>query len=188
MIRKLGVVWLAILALSACTIVPNAGTATDMGAHPSLAVSAAKVPNVTNPQDVAFLQSMIAHHQRAIDLANQALVKADRNEIRTFAAGILETQRVEVAQMQAWLRAWYPNAPAAPAMAATAGIATDTKRSFDLRFLDAMVAHHEEAIKMAKDADGKVEHQQVETLIKSIIVQQSNEVDRMRLWQQAWTK
>lgn len=188
MIRRIGLAWLALIALTACTIVPNIGTATDMGAHPSLTVSEDKIANVANPQDVAFMQSMIAHHEQSVTMANQALVQADRNEVQTLAAAVLETQRVEVSRMRAWLREWYPNTPAASAMADMGGIATDKSRSFDLRFLDAMIAHHEQAVTMAKTADGKVEHQQLETLIKSIIVQQGNEIDRMRGWQTAWTK
>ena len=187
MIRRIGLAALMAVALSACTIVPNTGTAVDMGAHPSMTVSDAKLANIANPQDVAFMQSMIAHHEQAIAMANQALLQGDRNEVRTFAASVLETQRVEVAQMRAWLRDWYPTTPAAAAMAPMPAIAADASRSFDMRFLDAMIAHHEEGIALAKQADGKVEHQQVETLIKSIIVQQTNEVERMRGWQTAWT-
>jgi uncharacterized protein (DUF305 family) len=59
------------------------------------------------PFDKAFIQSMIPHHQSAIDAAKVAQAKAEHPEIKTLAGNIITAQQKEIDQMQAWLKAWY---------------------------------------------------------------------------------
>ncbi len=51
---------------------------------------------------------MIPHHEEAIATARILQRGTGRQEMRTFAASIVETQSAEVEQMKAWLAAWYP--------------------------------------------------------------------------------
>lgn len=55
--------------------------------------------------DKQFIQMMIPHHQGAIDMSN-AYLKAGAHEaqLKTMATKIIEDQKKEIAEMQAWLK------------------------------------------------------------------------------------
>jgi uncharacterized protein (DUF305 family) len=54
---------------------------------------------------------MIPHHEDAITMAQQALEKAERAEVKVIAEAIIAAQAAEIEQMQQWRSAWYPDAP-----------------------------------------------------------------------------
>ncbi len=55
--------------------------------------------------DSAFLEMMIPHHQGAIDMA-KFLTGAKHDELKKLGADIIAAQANEIAQMQAWQKAW----------------------------------------------------------------------------------
>lgn len=57
--------------------------------------------------DRAFIEEMIVHHEGAVEMAEQALEKALRPEIKEMAADIIEAQTREIQMMQKWLKEWY---------------------------------------------------------------------------------
>jgi uncharacterized protein (DUF305 family) len=57
--------------------------------------------------EIRFLQGMIDHHQMALDMANDCLVNAQTEAVRTLCEAIITAQSAEIAQMQAWLLDWY---------------------------------------------------------------------------------
>lgn len=59
---------------------------------------------------------------------------------------------------------------------------------FDLRFMDAMVAHHEGALTMAQNALANSKRPKVKQLAQDIITSQQVEIDQMKQWRQAWYK
>lgn len=92
----------ALLALSACG-----------GQSPSTGAAAAPTPaagaNASadhNSADVTFAQSMIPHHQQAVEMAKLAPSRASNSEVKKLAAGIQEAQDPEIVQMQTFLRTW----------------------------------------------------------------------------------
>lgn len=56
-----------------------------------------------NP-DIAFAQSMIAHHQGAIDMANIQLQYGQDSAMRQLAEAIISAQTAEIAMMNDWLK------------------------------------------------------------------------------------
>lgn len=146
--------------------------------------------NSNQPFDLLFIDSIIRHHQGAIEMAQQAQKEATKPEIKKLAGDIIATQTAEIQQMQAWRKAWYPNVAATQgigmAMGTMAVAASD--KLYDLRFIEAMIPHHEGAINMAKAAQQKAEHAQVKTLADNIIQAQTDEIAQMKTWQQAWSK
>ena len=57
--------------------------------------------------DKAFLAEMIVHHQGAVSMAKAAQASAKHQEIKDLAGGIIAAQEKEIADMQAWQKAWY---------------------------------------------------------------------------------
>jgi uncharacterized protein (DUF305 family) len=60
------------------------------------------------PFDKAFIDAMIPHHESAIEMAQVAREESDIPEIQDLSSNIIEAQRREISQMQAWRERWYP--------------------------------------------------------------------------------
>jgi len=154
--------------------------------------------------DLRFIDAMIPHHQGAVDMANVAQEKSKRPEIKKLAEEIIFSQDQEIAQLKQWRTAWYPGASSTP-------VAYDAKTGktvpmphqqmqgmmmnmdlgaadadFDLRFINAMIPHHESAITMAQDALSKSKRPEIKKLAQSIIDSQQAEINQMKQWRKTW--
>ena len=56
--------------------------------------------------DKAFVVTMIAHHQGAIEMAKLAQDNAKHAEIKQLSQGIISTQQKEVDQLKLWQQQW----------------------------------------------------------------------------------
>lgn len=56
--------------------------------------------------DKAFLESMIVHHQGAIEMAKEAQQKAQHPEVKKLADDIIAAQTSEIEQMKKWISDW----------------------------------------------------------------------------------
>lgn len=154
--------------------------------------------------DLRFIDAMMMHHQGAVTMAKEALTKSKRPEIKQLANNIIAAQRKEIDQMKQWRTAWYPKASSQPVaygganksvmpmsakqhqsmmMSEDLGAADD---KFDLRFLNAMIPHHEGALVMAKDALSKSTRPEMKQLNQNILTSQQAEIDQMKQWRKAW--
>jgi uncharacterized protein (DUF305 family) len=154
--------------------------------------------------DLRFIDAMIIHHQGAVEMSKEALTKYQHPEIKKLAQEIITAQKQEIAQMKKWRQAWYPKADSIPiawqsetnhSMAMTSNqkqmmmMSMDLGQAdakFDLRFINAMIPHHEGAITMAQDALTKSTHVEIKQLAKDILATQQKEIDLMKKWRQAW--
>ena len=169
----------AMAAMAEPTAAPTAVAGMDHGA----------MGDTKAPYDAQFIDSMIMHHQGAIEMANQALKEAQKPEIKTLAENIITAQQTEIKQMQDWRKAWYPDLAPTSGMGMAMGdmtISSDTGKPFDLRFIEAMIPHHQSAIEMAKDAQQKAEHTEIKTLADNIITAQEGEIKQMQQWKKDW--
>ncbi|NJM40041.1 MAG: DUF305 domain-containing protein, partial [Anaerolineae bacterium] len=147
--------------------------------------------NTSNaPFDAQFIDGMIIHHQGAIDMANDALTKAEKPEIKTLSQAILKAQDAEIKQMKGWRTQWYPDLKETGGMSMDMGPMSvkDGTEPYDIRFIDAMIPHHEGAIAMAKEALQKAEKPELKTLAEEIIKAQTAEIEQMKQWRAAWVK
>jgi len=145
--------------------------------------------NADAPYDARFIDSMIEHHTGAITMAEQALEESERPEIRELAQNIIDTQRQEVDQMQQWRSEWYADLAPTGGMGMDMGdmeVGGDASVPFDQRFITAMVAHHQGAIAMAKDAQQNAEHAEIKELAGNIITAQEAEIRQLKEWEKAW--
>lgn len=59
-----------------------------------------------NEADVTFAQSMIPHHQQAVQMANMAKTHASAPEVKALAVKIAAAQSPEINTMSGWLKDW----------------------------------------------------------------------------------
>lgn len=57
--------------------------------------------------DKRFIEKMIPHHQGAVEMAKDALNKAQHAEIKDMAKSIVQMQNEEIAVMESWKKRWY---------------------------------------------------------------------------------
>ncbi|MBD2418008.1 DUF305 domain-containing protein [Anabaena cylindrica FACHB-243] len=156
--------------------------------------------------DLRFIDAMIPHHQGATVMAKEIEQKSKRPEIKKLGDEITNAQNQEITQMKQWRTTWYPKAGDKP-MAYDAKMGHDMEMSpeqkqammmnmdlgaadaeFDLRFINAMIPHHEAAVVMAKDALQKSQRPEIKKLAENIIKSQDAEINQMKQWRQAWYK
>ena len=156
--------------------------------------------------DLRFIDAMTPHHQGAVEMAKAAQQQSKRPEIKKLAADIIQAQNIEINQMQQWRKAWYPNTsnapiafnaqmghsmPMDPSQRASMMMRMDlgtADQQFDLRFLNAMIPHHEGALVMAQDALAKSKRPEIRKLAQAILASQKAEIQQMEQWKQSWYK
>lgn len=154
-------------------------------------------PNAASaPYDLQFIDTMIAHHQSAIDMANLAATNTNNAELKKFAVQISADQTREINQMKDWREKWYAGKPSAlnmemPGMADSmkmdmSKLNTAKDKNFDLAFIEMMIPHHEGAVTMSREAQQKAEHSEIKTLANEIIKAQESEIKLMQNWQGQW--
>lgn len=154
--------------------------------------------------DLRFIDAMVPHHQGAVEMATDALSKSQRPEIKQLARYIITDQNQEIAQLKQWRQAWYPKAGATAmvydsqmgntmAMSPTQmqgmmmkGNLGPANAQYDLRFLNAMIPHHQGAVAMAQDALNKSRRPEIKSLAQRIITNQQREIAQMKQWRQQW--
>ncbi|MEV4415838.1 DUF305 domain-containing protein [Catellatospora sp. NPDC049609] len=172
----------AVLAVTACT---------DHGEHaPDPSVTASSPVGVYNGADTAFAQSMIVHHQQALDMTALAAQRQAGPEVAALAAQIRRAQEPEIATMRRWLAAWQqPTAAPAHDKHAGTGMLTPAQfdqlrkasgAEFDRLFCELMIMHHEGAVAMAEKVQADGASTQVEVLATRIIADQRAEIAKMR--------
>ncbi len=83
------------------------GNSSMMGTGSQTTSGMGNMADMMSNVDRHFIEMMVPHHQDAIDMADLALQKATRPEIKTLAENIKRTQTLEVAQMRGWYKEWY---------------------------------------------------------------------------------
>ncbi len=156
--------------------------------------------------DLRFIDAMIPHHEGALVMAQDLAQKTKRPELQKLVKVIISAQTQEIAQMKQWRKNWYPKAPNTPMawhteMNHSMAMSLDQMKSmrmdmdlgksdaeYDLRFMQAMVPHHQAAVVMAQDMAQKTKRPELQKLAKEIIASQQTEIDQMQQWQQSWYK
>jgi uncharacterized protein (DUF305 family) len=152
------------------------------------------------PYDLQYLDSMIHHHNGAVTMAKMVLGKTERAELKAFAQKIIDDQSKEIDFMKRLREQWYAGKPQAvnmemPGMVGGMKIMTSEHMKeweqmppehFDEHFLNMMIAHHEGAVVMSKDAEKKAEHPEIRQLAEKIIQAQGPEIEQMKKWKEMW--
>lgn len=164
--------------------------------------------------DQHFIVMMIPHHDGAIAMADLALSRAKRPEIKALAKRIKASQTSENAQMRAWYRQWYgQDVPVwkpgegwgwqwgmGRMMGAGMGMgaggmgmhggtnisALSSAKDFDRAFIEQMVPHHQMGVMMASMAQTNSRHPELRELQQAMVRVQSEEIAQMQQWYSQW--
>jgi uncharacterized protein (DUF305 family) len=106
-----------------------------------------------NTFDLRYINAMISHHRGAMLLAEQLAENTTRPEMSTLAQNILADEPAAIAELYNWKKDWYQDIKnVRDPIVANLGPADE---KFDLRFLNAMIAHHENGILMTQETRQK---------------------------------
>lgn len=160
------------------------------GSGPDESASAAET-------DGAFIDAMVPHHESAIEMAQIALRKGERPEVKNLAKDIVSAQAAEVSELSSLHRRLF----GAPISAGehgdlglmdhqmgmnqdVAGLASE--KPFDRAFIDAMIPHHQGAIRMARVELESGDDETVQSLADGIVSAQAAEINQMNEWREDW--
>jgi uncharacterized protein (DUF305 family) len=158
--------------------------------------------------EIDFMMGMIPHHRDAIMMAEMALMKATRPELREQARREIEAQGAEIERMSAFLRDWYGMEPpmdetmsmemmrmadmpmlhglAPDMMARMHALEAKSGAEFDIEFMSAMIEHHAQAIAMASAVLMRGHHEDLIALAQDIVIDQVGEIRDMDRWLKEW--
>lgn len=102
--------------------------------------------------DLRYTNAMISHHRAAMLLAEQARASG-RDEVKGLAEKILADEPGAIEELYTWKKDWYGDKRAVKDPVVANLGAYDDK--LDLRFLNALIAHHEAGLEMTQEVMSK---------------------------------
>ena len=152
--------------------------------------------------DKHFIEQMIPHHDGAVAMANLALKKTKRAEIKTLANAIITSQTKEIQDMKGWYKDWFgKNVPEGSTTTMGGGMmsgegmhsggsddmkALEVASDFDKVFVEQMIPHHQMAIMMAQMLESGTVRPEMLQLAKNIENSQAEEIKQMQAWYGQW--
>lgn len=145
------------------------------------------------PFDRAFIDGMVPHHRSAIEMARAAKhAGLTEPELIELADDIIASQQSEIDRMLEWREQWFGSRAIDPQGASSLGLSGSEMGMMghgaeeiagaddvDRAFAEAMIPHHEGAIRMAELAQEKADHDEVKQLADDIIEAQQREIGVM---------
>jgi uncharacterized protein (DUF305 family) len=142
--------------------------------------------------DLDFVNGMIPHHQGAVDMAKVVIQFGKDPAVKTLAAGIIKTQKIEIAKMQGWLKKADQNSLTISGDAVRANgqaMALMMKNMMvpytgdaDIDFIKGMIPHHQGAVDMANVALNFSHDPALLKLADEIVKAQEGEISFMKNW------
>jgi uncharacterized protein (DUF305 family) len=149
---------------------------------------------MSNDFDVDFANSMIIHHQAAIDMSELQIATGKDSEIITMAKNIITAQKEEIAKFQKFVMNYklplskMDNSDSqnilADAMKDMMKNLSGMKlmESVDDNYVMLMISHHGTAIQMAKDEITFGKQKELKAMAEKIITTQTAEVNKFVGW------
>ncbi len=133
--------------------------------------------------DLRYVDAMIAHHRGAILLAKEAEL-SKRREVADLAREIEASEPKLIADLYAQKKAWYGDTrTVADPVVPNLGEYNDT---FDLRFLNALIAHHENGIRMTEEIRLKSSRSEVLDNANAVEAFLYGGIAMLKNWRNAW--
>nr|WP_105036019.1 DUF305 domain-containing protein [Cryobacterium aureum] len=172
----------ATLTLSSCA---GGSPATDPASP-----SASQTTAAFNSADVTFAQMMIPHHEQAVQMSDDLLVKDGIDQsVIDLATQIKAAQEPEIAQLKDWLTAWGEGDSSMGGMDGMDGGSDGMMSDDDMMalqdasgveastlFLEQMTVHHEGAVAMAQLEIDDGENADAQAMAATIVETQTAEI------------
>jgi uncharacterized protein (DUF305 family) len=134
--------------------------------------------------DLRYINAMIAHHRGAMLLAEQGATHAGRQEMKDLSANILKDEPAAIAELYAWKKEWYSDTrlvkdPIVPNLG-------NADEKFDLRFLNALIAHHEAGLVMTKEVKAKSSRMEILNNADAVDTFLTTTLKVFQDWRTAW--
>jgi uncharacterized protein (DUF305 family) len=134
--------------------------------------------------DLRYIDQMAAHHRGAILLADQISDKTQRKEIKDLAASIQKEEPELINELYGWKKDWYNDTSIVKdPVVAKLGNSDET---IDLRFLNALIAHHQAGIEMTKEIRTKSSRKEVLDNADAVESTLSGGVTMLKQWRAEW--
>ncbi len=133
--------------------------------------------------DQRYLNAMISHHRSAMLIAEQAQ-QSSRPEIQKLAVDILTNEPKLIEELYTWKKEWYNDMrtvsdPKVPQFGSP-------NKTFDLRILNALIAHHEDGIVMTQEVRLKTSRSEVVDNADAVEAFLKNSMTMLREWRVTW--
>ncbi|MCX6807857.1 MAG: DUF305 domain-containing protein [Patescibacteria group bacterium] len=134
--------------------------------------------------DLRYINKMIAHHRGAILLAEKIADIAQHSEIKDLAVEIQKNEPMLIKELYDWKKTWYKdNRKISDPIVANFGSADE---KVDLRFLNALIAHHEAGIEMTKEIRTKSNRKEILDNADAVENFLSNGLIMLKSWREKW--
>lgn len=167
------------------------GSGEEQGQEQGQGQGAGQGPSSTDQQ---FAQMMVPHHEQALELSDLAANRSQNPQVRDLASRIAQAQGPEIEQMQSWLAEQQGresgSAPGdTPQQGGMAGMvspqAMDALRQasgeeFDRLWVEAMIQHHEGAVRMAQTQLEEGSDPRMRNLAEQMVAAQEAELQELR--------
>lgn len=171
-----GIILLVMLAFSACFIGQRGGGG-----------GKAKLPDA----ELIFIDSMLLHEQMATKLVRQAEQETKHSEIKELANHLAAEQVQENKQLNIWRQRWYRGASVGTHIHRAKIPAKDASQlssNLDLDFVEQIAAHHQETIRISKQALENARQPEIKQFAQNTINERQKEIEKMEAWKAAWQK
>lgn len=143
------------------------------------------------PYDLQFLDTMISHHQGAVDMAKFIEGRTKNPTLLRIAADIEVSQKAEIDEMHGIRNAHFKDAKQAVNMdfagmresmegMDNAALEKAEGVTFDKEFSRQMIPHHQGAVVMCEDAEKNSRLTEIKALCARIVPAQSKEIAEMK--------
>jgi uncharacterized protein (DUF305 family) len=134
--------------------------------------------------DLRYINAMIAHHRGAILIAQKANEKTKNPEIKSLTEEILKSEPIAINELYQWKKDWYHDFktvrdPIVPNLG-------NYDDKFDLRFLNALISHHQSGILMTKEIRLKSSRSEVLNNADSVENFLNNSLKMLIDWRKTW--
>ena len=117
-------------------------------------------------------------------MLEQVKERSKRPELHQLAEVVIDADTKGIKDLYQWKQDWYNNNRKINRYQKVHLGAADDK--FDLRFLNAMIAHHEEAIQTSKELRTKSSRTEMLDLADSVITGLGTNLVQLKDWREQW--
>lgn len=136
--------------------------------------------------DLRYINAMIAHHKGAMKLAEQVKDMSKRKEIKDLATGILKDEPKAIEELYQWKKEWFNDTNETSANEVSSLGTYDD--NLDLRFLNALINHHESGVEMTKEILKKSTRNEVLNNAFAVETFLSNGISKLSELRSEWYK